>query len=174
MKKSLLTSLVLIALFSTRLFADEISAKENEIEQILIKIHNQVEQGGYELMSVADLKQLIDNKESFVLIDAQPEEHYNSAFIEGAKNVEFQSTFTRDWKADASGTQAAYQELLGHDLNKKIILSCGGLQCERSNTAALWTKKLGYHHVYRVASGIKGWQAAGYPVKSLTSSQPKI
>ena len=171
MKKSLLT-LILITLFSASLFAAEspatTSLKENEIEQMLIKIHNEAIQGGYELMSVADLKQLIDNKESFVLIDAQPKEHYNSAFIEGAKNFEFQGTFTRDWSADAiGGSKAAYQELLGHDMNKKIILSCGGLKCTRSNTAALWTKELGYHHVYRVVSGIKGWQDAGYPVKSI-------
>jgi len=166
MKKSLL-ALIIVTLFSTPLFAAESPVKENEIEQMLIKIHNQASQGDYELMSVADLKQLIDSKESFVLIDAQPKEHYNSAFIEGAKNFEFQPTFTRDWNMDASGTQAAYQELLGHDLNKKIILSCGGLQCERSNTAALWAKELGYRHIYRVASGIKGWQDAGYPVKSI-------
>jgi rhodanese-related sulfurtransferase len=51
-------------------------------------------------------------------------------------------------------------------LNHKVVVYCGGNKCGRSNTAAMWTKELGYHHVYRVTSGIKGWQDAGFPVVS--------
>lgn len=163
--------LILFMLLNSRLFAAELSEndtfKENEIEQIVIRIHHEILQGEYELMSVATLKQLVDNKENFVLIDAQPAGHYNKGFIDGAKNFEFQGTFTGDWQADVTtDTQAEFKALLGDDRNKKIILSCGGLQCKRSHTAASWAKKLGYNSVYRMASGIKGWQEAGYPIKT--------
>jgi len=161
--------LILFMLLTSRLFAAELSEnetfKENEIEQIIIRIHNETLQGKYELISVATLKQLFDNKENFVLIDAQPASHYNKGLIDGAKNFEFQGTFTGDWKTDVkTGTQPEFKALLGDDRNKKIILSCGGLQCKRSHTAASWAKKLGYNAVYRMASGIKGWQDAGYPI----------
>jgi rhodanese-related sulfurtransferase len=169
--KSFPLILILFILLTSRLFAAELSEndslKENEIEQIVIRIHHEATQGGYELMSVTTLKQLVDNKENFVLIDAQPETHYNRAFIDGAKNFEFQGKFTGDWQTDeAAGTETEFKALLGDDRNKKIILSCGGLQCKRSHTAASWVKKLGYRSVYRVTSGIKGWLAAGYPIKT--------
>lgn len=166
MKKTLL-AIAFTALFASQAFAESQTLKENEIEEIVLKIHHEAEQGGYELLSVGDLKKMLDEKESLVLIDAHPENQFKEAYIQGANNFEFQGTFTRHWKDDAvGGGEDAYKALLGHDLNKKIVVYCGGNKCGRSNTAAMWTKELGYHHVYRVTSGIKGWQDAGFPVVS--------
>ena len=166
MKKTLL-ALALTTLFAAPTFAESQNFKENEIEQIVIKIHSEATQGGSELLSVGDLKQMLEGKESFVLIDAHPKAQFDAAFIGGANNFEFQGKFTHKWSEDAlGGAQDAYKSLLGDDLNKKIVVYCGGNQCGRSNTAAMWTKELGYHHVYRVTSGIKGWQDAGFPVES--------
>jgi rhodanese-related sulfurtransferase len=168
MKKSLF-AFVFASVFSASLFAADaaVPLKENEIEQIVIKIHNEANHGGYELLSVAELKQLIDEKENFALIDAHPEDQFNVGYIEGATNFGFQPKFTHKWHDDAlGGTKEAYKELLGDNLSRKIVVYCGGNQCERSHTAALWTKELGYHHVYRVTSGIKGWQDAGFAVQT--------
>jgi rhodanese-related sulfurtransferase len=166
MKKTLL-AVMFTALFASQAFAEPQTYKENEIEEIAMKIHHEADQGGYELLSVADLKKWIDDKENFVLIDAHPENQFKEASIAGATNFEFQGTFTRHWKDDAvGGTEDAYKALLGNDLNHKVVVYCGGNKCGRSNTAAMWTKELGYHHVYRVTSGIKGWQDAGFPVVS--------
>lgn len=165
--KKILLAVTFTTLFATQTFAEPQSLKENEIEEIALKIHHEAEQGGYELLSVGDLKKMLDEKESFVLIDAHPEMQFNEAYIQGANNFEFQGTFTRHWKDDAPmGSEEAYKALLGHDMNKKIVVYCGGVKCGRSNTAAMWTKELGYHHVYRVISGIKGWQDAGFAVQS--------
>jgi rhodanese-related sulfurtransferase len=148
-------------------FAEPQTLKENEIEEIVLKIHHEAEQGGYELLSVVDLKKLIDEKENIVLIDAHPKNQFDEAYIEGADNFEFQGTFTHKWNVDApAGSEDAYKALLGENMNRKVVVYCGGNKCGRSNTAALWTKELGYHHVYRVTSGIKGWQDAGFAVKS--------
>lgn len=166
MKKTLL-ALVFTSLFATQAFAEPQTLKENEIEEIVMKIHHEAEQGGYELLSVGDLKKWLDEKENIVLIDAHPKNQFDEAYIEGADNFEFQGTFTRHWKDDAPmGSQEAFKALLGENMNRKIVVYCGGNKCGRSNTAALWVKELGYHHVYRVTSGIKGWQDAGFAVKS--------
>mgnify|MGYP002776537148 CR=1 FL=1 len=96
-----------------------------------------------------------------------PKNQFDAAYIEGADNFEFQGTFTHKWNEDApSGPQDAYKALLGENLNRKVVVYCGGNKCGRSNTAALWAKELGYHHVFRMTSGIKGWQDAGYPIKT--------
>jgi rhodanese-related sulfurtransferase len=164
MKKTLL-AVVFTALFASQTFAEPQTYKENEIEEIALKIHHETEQGGYELLSVVDLKKMIDDKENFVLIDAHPENQFNEAHIASANNFEFQGKFTRNWKDDVvGGSEDAYKALVGDNLNRKVVVYCGGNKCGRSNTAALWTKELGYHHVYRVTSGIKGWQDAGFPV----------
>ena len=106
-------------------------------------------------------------KENFVLIDAHPKNQFDAAYIEGADNFEFQGTFTHKWNEDAlGGSQEAYKALLGDSLNRKVVVYCGGNKCGRSNTAALWAKELGYHHVFRMTSGIKGWQDAGFPIKT--------
>ena len=166
MKKTLL-ALAVTALFASQVFAEPQTYKENEIEEIVMKIHHDVDQGCYELLSVTDLKKMIDSKENFVLIDAHPQIQFNEAYIAGATNFEFQGKFTRNWKDDvADGSEDAYKALLGNNLSKKVVIYCGGNKCGRSNTAAMWTKEFGYHHVYRVTSGIKGWQDAGFPVES--------
>lgn len=166
MKKTLL-AIAFATLFASQAFAEPQTYKENEIEEIAMKIHHEADQGGYELLSVADLKKWMDGKENIVLIDAHPKAQFDEAYIDGADNFEFQGTFTRHWKDDApAGSEDAYKALLGENLNRKIVVYCGGNKCGRSNTAALWTKELGYHHVYRVTSGIKGWQDAGFEVKT--------
>jgi rhodanese-related sulfurtransferase len=166
MKKTLL-AFAFASLFASQAFAEPQTYKENEIEEIALKIHHEADQGGYELLSVTDLKKMIDDKENIVLIDAHPENQFNEAHIAGANNFEFQAKFTRHWKDDApAGSEDAYKALLGDKLGQKVVVYCGGNKCGRSNTAALWTKELGYHHVYRVTSGIKGWQDAGFPVEA--------
>lgn len=166
MKKTVLVC-ALTALFTSSVFADPQTLKENEIEEIVIKIHHEADQGGYDLLSVNELNQMLASKENFVLVDAHPKSQFDAAFIEGADNFEFEGTFTHKWSDDApNGSQDAYKALLGENLNRKVVVYCGGNKCGRSNTAALWAKELGYHHVFRVTSGIKGWQDAGFPVKT--------
>lgn len=166
MKKTLL-AIALTSLFATNVFAEPQTLKENEIEEIVMKIHHDTNQGGYELLSVTDLKKMLDEKENIVLIDAHPKNQFDEAHVVGANNFEFQGTFTRHWKDDApAGSEEAYKALLGDNLNRKIVVYCGGNKCNRSNTAALWTKELGYHHVYRVTGGVPAWRDAGFPIES--------
>ena len=57
MKKTLL-AVAFTALFASQAFAEPQTYKENEIEEIAMKIHHEADQGGYELLSVVDLKKM--------------------------------------------------------------------------------------------------------------------
>lgn len=140
---------------------------ETTIEALGLKLANEVQQGGYKLVSVADLKKMIDAKEDLVLIDAHPPEEFVLAYVAGAINFGFQSNRNGKWEEDALGkSQEDYRKALGPDLNKKIVIYCGFTKCGRSHNAAMWAKQLGYTNIYRAPGGISAWMDAGYPYKT--------
>ncbi len=140
---------------------------ETVTEGLALKVANEVQQGGYKLLSVADLKKMVDAKEDFVLIDAHPPEEFMLAYIAGATNFGFQSNRNGKWEEDALGkSQEDFRKVLGADLNKKIVIYCGFTKCGRSHNAAMWAKQLGYTNLYRAPGGISAWMDAGYPYKT--------
>lgn len=140
---------------------------ETATEAVALKLANEVQQGGYKLISVADLKKAVDAREDFVLIDAHPPEEFVLAYVGGAINFGFQSNRNGKWEEDALGkTQEAFRQVLGADLNKKIVFYCGFTKCGRSHNAAMWAKQLGYTNLYRAPGGISAWVDAGYPYKT--------
>jgi len=62
-------------------------------------------------------------------------------------------------------TQQDFEDLLGADKQRKIIVYCGFVKCTRSHNGALWARKLGYTNVYRHPGGIYAWKGAGYEVE---------
>lgn len=169
LSKTVLISSILLA--SSAVIADEKTFKETDIQQIAINLANQTIQGGYKLMSIDELKSLIDSKEDFVLIDAHPRREFVDGYIDGAINFGFQSKRKGMWDKDldikGGATQAKYLAALGDDLNKKIVIYCGFTKCGRSHNAAWWAKFMGYNNVYRAPGGIAGWKDAGYPYKTI-------
>lgn len=148
-------------------FAGNSLLLETATEAVALKVTNEVLQGGYKLLSVADMKKMIDAKEDMVLIDAHPPEEFILAYVEGATNFGFQSNRNGKWEEDALGKpQDAYRKVLGPDLNRKIVIYCGFVKCGRSHNAAVWAKQLGYTNLYRVPGGISAWMDAGYPYKT--------
>jgi thiosulfate/3-mercaptopyruvate sulfurtransferase len=168
--KNLITTLIVSLLFvTTGALASNSLLKETDIEAVALKVAKETLQAGYGLLSVAELKQMIDAKEDFILIDAHPTKEYNLAYIEGAQHFGFQSNHSGNWEKDVEippVSQEDYRAVLGADKNKKIVVYCGFTKCGRSHNAAFWAKKLGYTNVYRVPSGISAWIDAGYPYKT--------
>jgi rhodanese-related sulfurtransferase len=72
------------------------------------------------------------------------------------------------WDADKTDgkTEKDYENLLGPDKNKTIIIYCGFVKCTRSHNGAMWAKRLGYRNVLRFSGGIFAWQGAGYKTES--------
>ena len=56
--------------------ADEKPLKETDVEQMAIKLANETVQGGYQLLTVQEIKAMTDAKETFVLIDAHPRNEF--------------------------------------------------------------------------------------------------
>lgn len=171
--RSVLLAVAVAALFlgSSGAFADEAKPlKEHELEQITMKVANETVQGGYKLLSVADLKNMTEAKEDFVLVDAHPKWEFDLAYVAGANNFGFESKRTGKWAEDAMGaSQDAYKALLGKDPNKKIVVYCGFNKCGRSHNAATWARQLGYKNVYRMPGGITAWKDAGFPYEVNTT-----
>lgn len=140
---------------------------ETATEAVALKLAKEVQQGGYTLLSVAELKKMIDAKEDMVLVDAHPPEEFVLAYIAGATNFGFQSNRNGKWEEDALGkSQEDYKKVLGADKGKKIVIYCGFTKCGRSHNAAMWAKEFGYTNIYRVPGGISAWMDAGYPYKT--------
>lgn len=169
MKKKCVTLMTLLMFVTTGVLANSL-LKETDIEAVALKVTKETLQAGYTLLSVADLKQMIDTKEDFVLIDAHPTEEYNLAYIDGAQHFGFQSNHSGNWEKDVAMpnnlTQEDYRKVLGTDKNKKIVIYCGFTKCGRSHNAASWARKLGYSNVYRAIGGISAWIDAGYSYKT--------
>jgi len=151
--------------------ADDKMLNENDVQQIAINLANQTIKGGYKLISIKQLKQMIDRGEDFVLIDAHPRREFVQGYIDGATNFGFQSKRSGEWNKDidikGGATQAQFREILGSDKNRKIVVYCGFTKCGRSHNAAWWAKFMGYTNVYRAPGGITGWKDAGYPYKTV-------
>lgn len=170
MKKKLLATLAASVALTTAgtALAGNSLLPETATEAVALKLAKEVQQGGYKLLSVAELKKMIDAKEDMVLIDAHPPEEFRLAYVEGAINFGFQSNRSGKWEEDALGkSQEDYRKVLGSDPNRKIVIYCGFTKCGRSHNAAMWAKKLGYTNLYRVPGGISAWMDAGYPYKTL-------
>lgn len=143
---------------------------ETATEQVALKVAREVAEGGYKLLAVKDLKDMVDIKEDMVLIDAHPKIERDLAYIDGAINIGFKSNRSASgkWEDDIEDghTQEAYRAALGPNLGKKIVIYCGFTKCGRSHNAAMWAKKLGYTNIYRVPGGMSAWMDAGYLYKT--------
>lgn len=148
--------------------------KETDIEAVALKVANETVQGGYQLISMEEVKQMIDAKEDFVLIDAHPKWEFDMAYIDGAKHFGFKSNRVGKWADDVdmagAPSQDDYRKVLGSDKNKKIVIYCGFTKCGRSHNAAMWARQLGYTNVYRAPGGITAWRDLGYSYKVVPNS----
>ena len=164
---------MVLAVFSmgfsfTALAADKYE-KEVEAEQAAVKLVREVQRGGYDVITGAELKNLIDAGKDILIVDTMPDKHYKKIHVPGAKQFLFPIPEMEQWDAKETGgmTEKDYEYLLGSDKNKTIIIYCGFVKCTRSHNGAMWAKRLGYQNVLRFSGGIFAWQGAGYKTESV-------
>jgi rhodanese-related sulfurtransferase len=165
MKKILLTA-VLLVFAATSAFAFGSSKFKDEVEKEIgaVNLVREVEKGGYNVITTAELNDLLKTEEDVLVIDTMPyEASYKKAHVPTAKQFLFPIPDMMEWdsKETDGKTQDEYIQLLGQDKEKKIIVYCGFVKCTRSHNGALWAKKLGYKNVYRYPGGIFAWKGAG-------------
>jgi len=132
-----------------------------------VKLAKETVRGGYDLITVTELKGLMDQNKDMLIIDTMPlEASYNKNHIPGAVQFLFPIKPMNEWNAEETDGKTAeqYVELLGPDKDRLIVVYCGFVKCGRSDNGAVWAKKLGYTNVKRLPGGIFAWKGADYPV----------
>jgi thiosulfate/3-mercaptopyruvate sulfurtransferase len=153
----------------TPVMADDIFEKEVEKETEAVKLVRDVQQGGYGIVSTAELKAWMDSGKDMVIVDAMPYDAYKEKHIPGALQFLFPIPEMKEWdtKETDGKTKDDYAKLLGADKEKTIVVYCGFVKCTRSHNAAVWAKSLGYKNVFRYPGGIYAWQGAKFPTESV-------
>jgi len=101
--------------------------------------------GGQVSVSAAHIKKLIDEKASYVLIDARPRRVADKGMIPTAINI--------------SDTEFDKQvDKLPADKATPLIYYCGGLECVLSDKSAEKARKLGYTNVLTYPPGYPEWE----------------
>jgi rhodanese-related sulfurtransferase len=96
------------------------------------------------------VKEMKENEEA-VLVNALPEDAFNSKHIPGSINL---PSGSEDFEGMA--------EKKIPDKEKKVVVYCSGPECHASNKAAEKLEGMGYKEVFHYSGGMKGWADAGY------------
>ncbi len=98
------------------------------------------------------IKQKLDNNESFTLIEALPEQYFNEWHIPEAINIPHDEIANK---------------VLGiiPDKNALIVTYCANSNCENSKIAADMLEELGFTNVYEYVEGKADWKNAGFPTQ---------
>lgn len=142
--------------------------KEVEKESGAVKLVREVQRGGYDVVTTAELKQWIDGGKDMVIVDTMPyEDSYKKMHVPGAVQFLFPIPDMNAWDSQATGgkTQEDFINLLGADKEKPVVIYCGFVKCTRSHNGAAWAVKLGYKNVYRYSGGIFAWKGAKHPIE---------
>jgi monothiol glutaredoxin len=96
-------------------------------------------------MAVTELKAMLDDKQTFELVDVRTEEEREIATIAGARLLD----------------QAYHDELMQKDKSTPLVFHChhGG----RSQQAAEYFRQQGFTNLSNVAGGIDAWSATVDP-----------
>ena len=141
---------------------------EVEKEAGAVKLVREVQRGGYDVLTTAELKEWIDSGKSMVIVDTMPlEDSYRKQHLPSAVQFLFPIPDMDTWDANETDgkTTDDFMTLLGPDKDKPIVVYCGFVKCTRSHNGAAWARKLGYTNVYRYPGGIYAWRGADYPVE---------
>jgi thiosulfate/3-mercaptopyruvate sulfurtransferase len=141
-----------------------VSQANVQTEFLVMKACAEKERGGYNFISLGDLKTKLDGQEDLIVVDTMPyEASYKKEHVPTAVQFEFPIA---EMKTMDSEMEKQYRDLLGPHKDKMIVVYCGFVKCGRSHNGAMWAVKLGYTNVYRCLGGIYGWKEAGYPVEA--------
>ncbi|MBX9652988.1 hypothetical protein K2Y11_05140 [bacterium] len=133
-------------------------------------LEKQAKEGGYKLITPAELHELVSARQNMILIDATPAGHFREHHILGATSYSFPNRESLEpWDAKEAGGKSPedYKKQLGRDPGLTVIVYDEDGDSLRGHAAAAWGKRLGFVDVRRLAGGIATWQAAGYETRAL-------
>ena len=164
----MLATVMLAAGWGTGVAKDKFEAEVDK-EAAAVKLVREVQRGGYEVVTAAELKAWIDSGKEMIIVDTMPlKASYNKQHLPTAAQFLFPIPEMATWDTSKTNGQTAddYKALLGSDKTKVIVVYCGFVKCTRSHNGAVWARKLGYQNVYRFSGGIYAWRGAGFPIET--------
>jgi len=100
-------------------------------------------------LSVDEVKEKLDKREKFLLVDVREESEWAKDHLPGAIHVG-KGIIERDIEERVP------------DVNTPLVLYCGG--GFRSALAADNLQKMGYKNVLSMDGGVRGWRETGFPL----------
>lgn len=101
------------------------------------------------------LKQWMDEKRNFVLIESLPEKQFRAKHLPGAHNI--------------PTTDERFRERVQQtvpDAGTPVVVYCADMECPASVKAAKELDELGYQQVYDYQAGKQDWEEAGLKLEN--------
>lgn len=105
----------------------------------------------FQIISTEALKDMLDEKVKFTLVDARTADEYDEAHIGGAIHI------TEKEFAKSSA-------LLPADKGALLVFYCNGVKCGKSKKVAAKAKEAGYANLFVYNDGFPVWEEKGMPI----------
>jgi rhodanese-related sulfurtransferase len=103
-------------------------------------------------INAEQLIELVGSRADTVLIDSRIHEDHTDGYIEGSLHLVDRETNCESLARVLSGTATP------------VIFYCNGVNCDRSDKAAVIAIGCGYREIYWFRGGIEEWRASKYPL----------
>lgn len=111
----------------------------------------------FKIISPQELKNKLDAKEDFLLINVLSDSAFEAMHILGSVNADVhQPDFLQNMEKITDGNKDA-----------EIIVHCSSATCQASPSAARKLIERGYTNVTEFEQGLVGWKKAGYKLEGL-------
>lgn len=170
MKKRFYLILLIAMVFTLGNCSDNKNKFQLEVdkEAAAVKLVREVQRGGYDVVTTAELKKWIDESKDMIIVDTMPyDASYKKGHVPGAKQFLFPIPDMTEWdNALTDGkTPEDFEAMLGDDKDKTLVIYCGFVKCTRSHNGAAWAVKMGYKNVYRYSGGVFAWKGAEFELE---------
>lgn len=105
----------------------------------------------FNVITTERLKELLDEKKDFTLVDARTKEEYQEAHIDKAVNIQ-EKNF------------AELASLLPANRNALLVFYCNGVKCGKSKKVAAKAQDAGYTNILVYIDGFPVWEEKGMPI----------
>ncbi|MEI8365195.1 MAG: rhodanese-like domain-containing protein [Parachlamydiaceae bacterium] len=115
---------------------------------------------GIKTVSGEELKKMIDDKKSILILDAR--KNNNGGLIPGAKSLPYNAS-EKEIKITLN---AVPKDMV-------IVVYCSNIYCPVSGYLAKRLSLMGYTNVYKYPDGLAGWLRKGYPIDAEPTTNGK-
>jgi len=105
-------------------------------------------------ITTEEVKENLDNKKDFLLVDTLSKNSFEGKHVPGAKNIPYSPTFLKD-----------FEEAVTIPKDTEIVVYCASSGCQLSVMSADVLNEAGYTNVSHFKDGLAGWMQAGYELE---------